>query len=136
MAAAAISYRFFKERFSENYSRFALSMLPLTCMGLLAFHMYYFLRLIPELFVLIRQYFGIETALRVSGTAISMGSIFSMQVVLIIIGLLWTLITMYRLGRSAPRGLYARMSGVTPHALVSLLIAAAFIMTLKAAFMT
>lgn len=135
MSAVFFSHRVFRERFSENYSRFALALLPLTCMGFLAFHIYYLLTLGPEILALVSQYFGVHS---LSGTAmegISKDFIFLIQLILIIIGLLWTLLTMYRLAGSTPRRRYPRRLGIVPHAIVSILFAALFAVFIRVAFL-
>lgn len=119
MLAAVLSHRAFRERLFENYSRFALSLLPLTCMGFLAFHTYYLLTLGPQMLALLGQYFGVEV-LGGSAGAVPKGVIQIVQEALIGAGLVWTLIIMYRLGRSSPRGRFRRRWGVLPHVVVAL----------------
>jgi len=131
LAAAGLSHRVFRERFLENYSRFALSMLPLTCMGFLAFHMYFLLNLGPQVFALLGQYFGIG-ALAGFNAAVPREIIAVMQEMLVALGLIWTLITMYRLGTSTPRGRYPRRLGIVPHACVSIILATALIVVIRA----
>ena len=114
VAAAVLSHGAFRERLFENYSRFALSLLPLTCMSFLAFHTYYLLTLGPQMLALLGQYFGVEM-LSGSVTAIPNGIIQIVQEALVAGGLVWTLIIMYRLGQSSPRGRFRRRWGVLPH---------------------
>jgi len=121
LAAAMLSHRAFRERLLENYSRFALSLLPLTCLGFLAFHTHYLLTLGPQMLALAGQYFGIE-ALGGPVPTVPKGTIRMIQQVLIACGLAWTLVTMYRLGRSSPRGQYKRRWGILPHAVVAILL--------------
>jgi hypothetical protein len=49
-------------------------------------------------------------------------------------GLLWTMITMYRLGRSGRAGKYSMIMGIVPHAVISMLVAGAFVTIIKSAF--
>jgi ferredoxin len=133
VAAALLSHRAFRERLLENYSRFALSLLPLTCLGFLAFHTYYFFTLGPQMLDLLGRYFGMSGF---AGTppAIPQGFIRATQEVIIASGLLWTLITMFRLGQSSPRGKFRRRWGVLPHTLVAVTLALALAGAMRAAF--
>jgi hypothetical protein len=123
LASAFLSHHAFRERYLENYSRFALSFLPLTCAGFLAFHTYYLLTLGPEMVALVGKYFRIDM-LGGSATHVSIGVIRLVQHVIIVCGSAWTLITMFRLGRSSLRGRYRRRWGTLPHMLVALALTA------------
>lgn len=122
VAAAVLSQRAFRERLFENYSRFALALLPLTCMGFLAFHTYYLLTLGPRAIVLLGDYFGIAT---LSGQVSSVPQwiIRMVQDGLLTVGLVWTLVIMYSLGQSSPRGRFRRRWGILPHVLVAVALA-------------
>ncbi len=133
VAAAILSHRIFRERLFENYSRFALSLLPLTCMGFLALHVYYLFTLGPQMLALFGQYFGID-ALGGSVSGTSSGNIRLAQEILIAGGSAWTLITMYRLGHSTPRGKHRRIWGILPHAIVAIIFTLAFISATRWAF--
>ena len=132
VAAATISHRMFRERFLENYSRFALSLLPLTCAGLLAFHLRYFMTLVPQIFGVMGWYFSI-------GTTDSLAWSFPQQLTLLIqqalvgLGLLWTLITMHRLGGPSARGRYGKRLGVLPHTFVAGVFAGLLTLVFRAA---
>ncbi|MFH0957210.1 MAG: sigma 54-interacting transcriptional regulator [Pseudomonadota bacterium] len=134
MSAVLVSHKFYREKFSENYSRFALAMLPLTCMMFLAFHVYYLLTLGPQMVALVSQYFGGYDTVTSHIIQIPNKLILLAQVVLIILGLIWTLITAYRVGLSTPRGKYARRIGIIPHAAFSVLVAFTFVRVIKTAF--
>lgn len=121
LASAILSHRAFRERFLENYSRFALSLLPLTCAGFLAFHTYYLLTLSPQMLSLLGQYFGIKV-LGGSVMSVPIEFIRIVQQAIIAGGSAWTLVTMYRLGQSSPRGQYRRRWGVLPHFIVALVL--------------
>ncbi|MBI5250684.1 MAG: sigma 54-interacting transcriptional regulator [Desulfomonile tiedjei] len=133
IAAAILSHRAFRERLFENYSRFALSLLPLTCMGFLALHTYYVFTLGPQMLALLGQYFGIE-GLGGPASVMPKASIRVVQEVLMACGLAWTLIIMYRLGHSTPRGKYRRRWGVLPHALVAAALALGLAAAMRWAF--
>ncbi|MDQ7784100.1 MAG: sigma 54-interacting transcriptional regulator [Desulfomonilaceae bacterium] len=121
VAAASISYRAFRESFWENYSRFALALLPLTGGAFLAFHAYYLLTLGPTLLGLLGQYFRIEFLADARPTVPS-NVIGIIQYLLLACGCLWSLITMYRLGRSSPRGHIPRRWGILSHAGTALIL--------------
>ncbi|MFA6222273.1 MAG: sigma 54-interacting transcriptional regulator [Desulfomonilaceae bacterium] len=134
MAGVFFSHRFFRERFWENYSRFALALLPLTCMGFLAFHLHYLVTLVPQMFALISHYFGAQSVGEIAQGKTTGEVIFLIQVLMIGAGLLWTMVTMYRLGRSGRGGKYSMIMGIMPHALISMLVAGAFVAIIKSAF--
>lgn len=135
MSAVFFSHRVFRERFFENYSRFALALLPLTCMGFLAFHIYYLLTAGPDILSLMGQYFGLHSFSGDATEGISKNVIFVIQLILIIIGLFWTLVTMLRLAGSTPRRRYHRRLGIVPHAIVSILFATLFAVFIRVAFL-
>ena len=110
VAAAVLSHRAFRERLFENYSRFALSLLPLTCMGFLAFHAYYLLTLGPQMLALLGQYFGVEM-LSGSVSPLPNGVIQVVQEALMGVGLVWTLITMLQARAVIPEGKVSQTMG-------------------------
>ncbi len=126
MLAVVVSHRFFKERFWENYSMFALALLPLTCMSFLAFHTYYLLILGPQILGLLGQYFGLGTAVMPPETIIPHQTIFIFQLGMIIVGLMWSMITVYRLGSAAPVSGPAKYFGVAPHLIFASCVALVF----------
>ena len=134
MLAVWVSHRFYREKISENYSRFALAMLPLTCMIFLAFHIYYLLTLGPNMVALVSRYFVGYDSGTIHIATVSNDFILLAQIVLVGLGLIWTLITAYRVGLSTPRGKYARRIGILPHAVFSIFVAATFVIVIKAAF--
>ncbi len=121
LASASLSHRAFRERFWENYSRFALSLLPLICAGFLAFHTYYLLALSPQMLTLLGEYFGIKV-LGCSVLNIPTEFIRMIQQFIIAVGSVWTLITMYRLGHSSPTGQFRRRWGVLPYFVVAIVL--------------
>ncbi len=131
IAAAAVSRRVFRESLSENYSRFGLAVLPLTAMGFLAFHMYYLVNLGTQMPALLGKYFNIPGLVGYSA-AVPAHVTLTVQTVLVGAGLVWTWITMYRLGRSAPRGRYHGRVGVVPHAVAAAILAAVTVVLLRA----
>ncbi len=122
-----------RERFLENYSRFGLALLPLTCAGLLAFHTHYFVSLFPQMLGLMSGYLGSSSAGNLTWS-ISPGVTLVIQQVLVGLGLAWTLITMYRLRGSSSRSKFRRQLGLVPHALVAVVLAALLIVVITAAF--
>jgi len=132
-ASAVLSHRAFRERLMENYSRFALSLLPLVCAGFLAFHTYYLLTLSPRMLTLLGQYFGIQV---LGGTAMNVSTEFirMTQQLILAVGSVWTLLTMYRLGQSSPRGQFRRRWGVLPHFMVAILLTCGLSFVISRAF--
>lgn len=126
MLAVAFSHHFFKERFWENYSRFALALLPLTAMSFLAFHAYYLFSLGPQILALLGYYLGIGSGVAPSGNLFPSDVIFVLQVIIIMVGLIWSMITIYRLGFAAPVSRLARNIGILPHCIMALWVAIAF----------
>ena len=109
-------------------------MLPLTCMVFLAFHIYYLLTLGPNMVALVSRYFVGYDSGTIHIATVSNDFILLAQIVLVGLGLIWTLITAYRVGLSTPRGKYARRIGILPHAVFSIFVAATFVIVIKAAF--
>jgi polyferredoxin/CRP-like cAMP-binding protein len=132
-AASALSHRMFRERFFENYSRFGLALLPLTSAGLLAFHTHYFMKLVPQMLVLLGGFFNLGEAGSLAWS-LSPAQTLVVQQVLLGIGLVWTLITMHRLGGSSARGRYGRRLGVLPHTFVAGVLAGLLFVVIRAAF--
>ncbi len=133
IAAASLSYRAFRESFWENYSRFALSLLPFTCGGFLAFHTYYFLTLGPQMLVLAGHYFGIK-GLGDGVAQVSPHLISTIQVLVLACGCMWSLITMFRLGQSSPRGQIPRKWGILSHVAVTLILSFGLAFAMNQAF--
>ncbi|MEW6348720.1 MAG: sigma 54-interacting transcriptional regulator [Thermodesulfobacteriota bacterium] len=122
LAAASLSRRVFRESLSENYSRFGLSVLPLTASGFLAFHLYYLLNLGTQMPALLGLYFNIPALVGYS-VVVPAEVTLAVQMALVGAGLVWTWFTMYRLGTSTPRRRYRRRIGVVPHAVVAAILA-------------
>jgi len=133
MAAAALSHRMYKEGFFENYARFALALLPLTCMGFFAFHAYYLVELVTHLPALLTESLHI-TVLGDSTIEVPRRATLLAQYLLLGIGLAWTLAAIYRLGKSSPRGRYPRRLGILPHVLVAVICAGIVATVMRAAF--
>ncbi len=126
MLAVGFSHRLFKERFWENYSRFALALLPLTAMSFLAFHAFYLFTTGPQILGLMAQYLGINSVSIPEGRAVSVQMIYVFQMGIVLLGLVWTLITIYRLGIAAPARKLNRIVGITPHVIFAILVAVTF----------
>ncbi len=133
LIASLLSHHAFRERYWENYSRFALSLLPLTCAGFLAFHLYYFFTLWPDLLQLLGKYSGVD-ALAGSVSSVSGSFITRVQQIVIVGGCLWSLVTMSRLGASSPRGRFRRRWGVLPHIALDIILAGLLLMAMMNAF--
>lgn len=129
--AVALSHRFFKERFWENYSRFGLALLPLTAMSFLAFHAYYLFSLGPQILRLLAEYLGVGTLNMTSGSFVSNDTMFIFQTGIIVVGFIWSLITIYRLGFAAPVSLVAKYLGTAPHMIFALFTAISFAIAIR-----
>ncbi|MFH0825078.1 MAG: sigma 54-interacting transcriptional regulator, partial [Pseudomonadota bacterium] len=120
--AAGVSHRVFGERFQENYSRFALALLPLTCMGLLAFHTYYLVTFAVRLPELLDPYFHFSTFRTIDHDQL-IHHIRWIQFLLVAVGLAWSINVIYRLVRALPGRPYPRIAGALPHVVTAVILA-------------
>ncbi|MBM4329342.1 MAG: cyclic nucleotide-binding domain-containing protein [Deltaproteobacteria bacterium] len=133
MLASAISHRVYDERFPENYSRFALTLLPLTCMGFLAFHLYYLTDLGAGLMNLLNSHFDVS-AIRYLVAIAPPNSTRWVQDILIAVGLVWSGLTMFRLGALSSNRVYSLFVGVGPHFIVATILAGILALAVRSAF--
>ncbi|MDQ1278619.1 MAG: hypothetical protein QG555_1662, partial [Thermodesulfobacteriota bacterium] len=120
--AATVSSRIYREPFRENYSRYGLALLPVALTAFMAFHIYYFINLGVQLPTLLSHNFDFEVFRRLIITVPSDVTRFTQQI-LIYIGVGWTLIIMYRLGRASHEKIFQAVAGLAPHAALALILA-------------
>ncbi|MFH0823385.1 MAG: sigma 54-interacting transcriptional regulator [Pseudomonadota bacterium] len=116
--AAAISKTILEDPFELNYSRYGLSLLPLTLTGFTAFHIYYLLALGVQIPVLVVESFNF-VVLRHLIIAVPPWITNVLQWTMTSAGLIWTLLIMFKLGRRSQRKLKWVLLGLLPHALLA-----------------
>ena len=117
--ASFLSSRALHERLAENYSRYGLALLPLALTIFGAFHFYYFIHLGVHVAALLSQNFGLVVFQRLS-VAMSDEWTALIQQCLIWLGLVGTLVVLYRIGRENYRANIGTFMGLMPHALLAL----------------
>jgi polyferredoxin len=133
IAASALSQRSLQDTFAGAYARFSLGLLPLVCCGFLAFHLYYLVHL------------GGQALRSVGATGPAAGivsaipdlpasAVLAAQQALVIIGLLWTAFTYYKIAGQAPRTKGAPVIVLLPHILSASALAALLIIMLRLTF--
>ena len=120
--ASFISKRACGDTLRQNFARFGLAMLPLTLGAFTAFHIYYLINLGVQIPILVSKYFDIE-ALQSLIITVPPDVTFYLQQAVIWIGLVWTLITIYRLGLWTRKSAMNTLNIVGPHAIVAIFIA-------------
>lgn len=131
--AAALSHKIFDDSFMENYSRYGLALLPLTLAGFTAFHLYYLINLGVQLPILVSETFQFEIFRQLIITVPPWLTLFFQQA-LIWIGLVWSLLIMYRLGRADQDGFWNNLLGTLPHSLLAVTITLCLLETTKMFF--
>jgi DNA-binding NtrC family response regulator/ferredoxin len=131
--ATALSRKIYDDTFEENYARYGLAFLPLTLCAFIAFHIYYLINLGVQLPILVSETFQFEIFRQLIITVPPAVTLFIQQV-LIWIGLLWSLMIMYRLGRSSHEKLFSALRGVLPHAALAIALAMILLDAFKAFF--
>ncbi|MBI4961680.1 MAG: sigma 54-interacting transcriptional regulator [Desulfomonile tiedjei] len=131
--ATGFSRRVYDDTFEENYSRYGLALLPLTLAAFIAFHIYYLINLGVQLPILISETFQFEIFRQLIITVPPAVTLFIQQL-LIWIGLLWSLMIIYRLGRSSHERLFPALEGMLPHAALCIGLAMTLLDAIKAFF--
>lgn len=119
--ASVISRKACEDTLRQNFARFGLAMLPLTLGSFTAFHIYYLINLGVQIPILISKYFDIE-ALNSLIVTVPPDVTFFLQQAVIWIGLVWTLITIYRLGLWNKKSTMNTIRSIGPHAVVAIFI--------------
>jgi transcriptional regulator with AAA-type ATPase domain/polyferredoxin len=120
--AASFSRKVYGDTFGENYSRYGLALLPLVLTGFMAFHVYYLINLGVQLPILISENFHFEIFRQLIITVPSWVT-HSLQQMLVWIGLFWSLLIMYKLGRSSHDRFFPSLLGLLPHATLASILA-------------
>jgi transcriptional regulator with AAA-type ATPase domain/polyferredoxin len=120
--AAQVSSRIYGERFRENYSRYGLAILPLTLTAFMAFHVYYLINLGVQLPTLLSHNFDFAVFRQLIITVPPEVTRFIQQA-LIYVGLGWSLMIMYRLGRASREKNLQIVAGLLPHAALAVFLA-------------
>ncbi|HMK34030.1 MAG TPA: DNA-binding protein, partial [Desulfomonilaceae bacterium] len=128
-----LSSRVFREKFRENYSRFGIALLPLALTGFMAFHFYYLVNLGIQLPMLLSRNFDValfrQLVITVPSHAVLIG-----QQIIIAAGFVWTLVTMYRIGRAANVSAGKALFGMAPHAVAAVVLATTFMTFMRQFF--
>ncbi len=120
--ASVISKKACGDTLRQNFARFGLAMLPLTLGSFTAFHIYYLINLGVQIPILVSKYFDIE-ALNSLIITVPTDVTFFLQQAAIWIGLVWTLITIYRLGLWTSKSAGNTLNIIGPHAVVAVFVA-------------
>jgi len=131
--ATGFSRRIYDDTFGENYARYGLALLPLTLAAFISFHIYYLINLGVQLPILISETFQFEIFRQLIITVPPAVTMF-IQHFIIWIGLLWSLMIIYRLGRSSRHRLLPALEGMLPHAVLAVAMAMFLLDAFKAFF--
>ncbi|MBM3302042.1 MAG: DNA-binding protein, partial [Deltaproteobacteria bacterium] len=131
--AVGISRRTSGEPFRENYARYGLALLPLALLGYFAFHLYFLLKIGVQLPILVKEKFDFAVFDRLMFQA-PLHLVHIAQVVLVLAGLAWSLMVIYRLGRSDHEEIGKAVAGVAPHACLATIMGLILIKAIGAYF--
>lgn len=131
--ATAASRRMYGDTFTENFARFGMALLPLTLMSFLAYHVYYLINLGVQLPILVSQNFDLALFRQLIITVRPEVTHLCQQI-LVGVGLAWSLLIMYRLGKASQEGSAAGAAGVIPHAALAVGLAMVVLHALKESF--
>jgi DNA-binding NtrC family response regulator/polyferredoxin len=121
-AATIFSRETLGDSFQENYSRYALALLPLTLTAYMAFHVYYLVNLGVQLPILLSRMFDFEIFRRLIIT-VPRWVTHAAQTGLVAVGFAWSLTVMWKLARAGVDRPLAGLVGVLPHAIVAAILA-------------
>ncbi len=133
LASAQISRQMFGDSLRQNYARFGLALLPLTLACFTAFHVYYLINLGVQIPILISRYFDIEI-LRSLIITVEPNTTRFIQYSVIFVGLVWTLVTDFKLGQWSDKSWSKKLIGLAPHAFVGLTISVLMVKAINAFF--
>ncbi|MFC1833903.1 sigma 54-interacting transcriptional regulator [Thermodesulfobacteriota bacterium] len=119
VAASAISRTVQGTTLEDNYCRYGLALLPLTLASFMSFHVYYLINLGVQLPILAGENFDFAILKRLVVT-VPAGTTHFIQRLIVWVGLAWSLILIYRLGRGEQDGLADWLTAVLPHAVVAI----------------
>lgn len=120
---SAVSSRIVSDSFTDNYSRYGLSFLPLALGSFMAFHVYYLVNLGVQIPILLRHNFDFAILDNLIIT-VPPDITYVLQMLVVIAGLIGTLVIIVRLGfdYELPRGRIT--AGTLPHVSMALIMAA------------
>ncbi|MEJ2718646.1 MAG: 4Fe-4S binding protein [Deltaproteobacteria bacterium] len=130
--AAACSQRVSGDTFQENYSRYGLALLPLTLTAFISFHLYYLINLGVQLPILVSQNFDLAIFRQLIVSVPPQATLF-WQRLLIVVGLVWSLLIMYRHGKTSREKLFPALMAVLPHALLAIALAGILLVLIETA---
>ncbi|MEW6352584.1 MAG: sigma 54-interacting transcriptional regulator [Thermodesulfobacteriota bacterium] len=116
VAGAVVSGRILGDSIRENYNRFALAWLPIALTAFFAFHVYYLINLGVQLPILLSRNFDLAIFRQLIITVPPWATFF-VQKLVILVGVIWTLVLVYRFSRAAEERPTTALLGALPHAL-------------------
>ena len=124
--AARISCGLSGTTFGENYARFGLALLPLTLTFFLAYHLYYLINLGILLPALVSRQFDLAIFKQLIIT-VPPAVTATLQTVLVVVGLGWSLLIMYRISRILGGNRSRALCRLLPHGAVAVGLAVAVV---------
>ncbi len=122
IGAAWASHKIYGDSWEDNYCRHGLGLIPLALTAFVAYHLYYLVNLGVHLPLLLGQF--LDSGLcRKLAVAVPPVATHLVQQVLIWMGLAWSLLIIYRLGRASHARFATALWGAVPHILTAVLIA-------------
>ncbi len=122
IGAAWMSHKIYGDSWEDNYCRHGLGLIPLALTAFVAYHLYYLVNLGVHLPLVLGQF--LDSGLcRKLAVAVPPGATHFVQQVLIWLGLAWSLLIIYRLGRASHAGFFPAVLGAVPHVVAAVLIA-------------
>jgi ferredoxin len=131
--ASLLSSRTAGEAFLEHYTRHGLKFLPLALCALAAVHVYYIIHLGIQVPLVLSDKFGLEALGRLAVT-VSPRFTLSIQILLVLLGLMWTLLIMYGSGVRKGLNLVGSLRLFAPHALLAICVASLLVVTIRSVF--
>lgn len=122
IAAATISHRLSGRPLSESYAVFGLAQLPLVLMTFIAFHVYYLINLGVQIPILVSRNFDFEL-LKSLIITVPPDVTQTVQETLIVLGLIWTVYVMYRIGAAITESRKNRLGIILPHVITAAVLA-------------
>lgn len=120
--AALVSAGAFGHSCRENHSRYGIAFVPLALSGFVAFHLAYLFRHGGRLLVLVGEMLHLAPFNTAHPYATDMHTCLAQQL-LIWVGLAWTIVVMYRIGRSYTDNTVKLLVGSLPHVLLATIMA-------------
>lgn len=120
--AAWLSASVLGQNFQENYARYGIALLPLTFTGFLAFHLFYFFTLGVRLPEMIGSYLTIGWLTNLKFN-IPTGFSYLCQQVIVWLGLVWSLLIMFRIASNGHGKRWRAALGFLPHGMVAVILA-------------